>query len=160
MVGVDSLSNLAYGASLKIKDQSKTLKILTIINAFKNMVYIALFENVSEGNINAIIEPGVIHVNQLFTFLESQNLKDQVVVVGDGFKAYEKYFSKEIFKSLKRYEDLALDYPTASGLGQLAYKKIKTNETKDWNFILPLYIRASEAEENKKGIVFIPLDER
>lgn len=165
IIGIDTLTNLASRATLQRKSQLQSSvqnevrmepapKILALVNAFKNMVYYGLFEDLGSGNVNCLQGPGVMHVNELSTFLAEEKIQ----TVGDGFKVYEKYFSKDLLLKLEPIE--GLDYPTATMLGWLAYSKIKNHQTKDWNFILPLYIRASEAEENKKGIVFIPLKEQ
>jgi N6-L-threonylcarbamoyladenine synthase/tRNA threonylcarbamoyladenosine biosynthesis protein TsaB len=39
----------------------------------------------------------------------------------------------------------------------MAEKRAQRGQTLDWKSFIPLYIRASEAEETKKGILISPL---
>lgn len=159
IVEADSLINLSQGVLNSKKIQSNDL-ILPMINAFKNMVYFGIYETNQDGELKIIHQPDVVHVSRLKEFLKTKVGDRLLITVGDGFKSYEKYFSAELLQQLLRIEDEQLDYPKAVTLGKIAYSKIKNDLTKDWNLILPLYIRSSEAEENKKGIIFEPLNER
>ena len=72
-------------------------------------------------------------------------------MVGDGYLAYEKYFSSELISKMDR-PSLPLDEPNAKALGLLAF--YGAEKSSHWSEILPLYLRASEAEENLQGIKF------
>lgn len=144
LVSADSLENLAA----QVSDTRRP--VLAIINAFKNMVYTGLFD-ISGGLPTYLLGPTAIPVREL-----SQHITQECWVVGDGYEAYYKFFPEELSAKLLRPEE-PFDYPSASTLGLLAEKKIKLNKTMDWKSFLPLYIRASEAEETKKGILISPL---
>jgi tRNA threonylcarbamoyladenosine biosynthesis protein TsaB len=141
LVAVDSLTLLAAPCP-------RNIPILAMINAYKNMVYYGLFEN-QDGYPKFISGPGVIPVKSLDSLV-----KEDVLVVGDGFATYEKYFPESVARFFKRNSEIH-DDPLASTLGMLAIEQIKGGLTLGWKSFVPLYIRASEAEENKRGI-FIP----
>jgi N6-L-threonylcarbamoyladenine synthase/tRNA threonylcarbamoyladenosine biosynthesis protein TsaB len=69
--------------------------------------------------------------------------------VGEGFLAYEKAFSVSFLDQIVRFAEYS-DYPLATTLALLAEEKVTTNQTIEWNSFEPLYIRASEAEENQR----------
>ena len=86
-------------------------------------------------------------------------MKDKTLVVGDGYTVYQPHLSDQIKPLCLRPTGL-YDHPTAEMTGRLAkqiWNENKSNSTFEWNLILPLYLRASEAEENKKGIKYTPL---
>jgi N6-L-threonylcarbamoyladenine synthase/tRNA threonylcarbamoyladenosine biosynthesis protein TsaB len=79
-----------------------------------------------------------------------------VLVVGDGFETYQEYLPAALKKYLHRDNQFS-DYPQAETLGLIAEHRAQQNKTIEWNAFIPLYIRASEAEENKRGIIISPL---
>ena len=84
-----------------------------MINAYKNMVYIA--EYTLENNILIETkEPQVVRVQELDQFLT-----DNSWVVGDGYAAYEKYLPEHIRAKCLR-NDLLVEHPTAGNLGLIA----------------------------------------
>jgi N6-L-threonylcarbamoyladenine synthase/tRNA threonylcarbamoyladenosine biosynthesis protein TsaB len=132
--------------------------VLSIINAYKNMVYIGLFD--VSGNTPVYIKgPEAIPVRDLGKYISSE-----VIVVGDGWNFYHPYFSEEVKNNIRRFEYYP-DFPQAKTLGLLAEKQIlaalsavvPTTQSSDWQTFRPLYIRASEAEETKRGILITPL---
>jgi tRNA threonylcarbamoyladenosine biosynthesis protein TsaB len=141
MIAIDSLTLLAAPAP-------RNLPVCAMINAYKNMVYYGLFKN-QEGFPEFIKGPGVIPVQSL-----DEILTEKCLVVGDGFATYSPYFAKTVSALMVRNEKIA-DEPTASSLGKLAFEQFQKGLTLDWKSFVPLYIRASEAEETKRGL-FIP----
>lgn len=154
LVGVTSLECLAQqNLSSVLASCENVNSIFCMINAYKNMVYYACYD-IQNGELKLTHEPYVIPVKDLHTLV-----KDKTWVVGDGYLTYEKYFSPEIKSLMLRPLD-AQDFPISECLGQLAYRKFlaeKNPHTFEWNLFTPLYLRASEAEENKKGILYSPL---
>ncbi|WII72721.1 tRNA (adenosine(37)-N6)-threonylcarbamoyltransferase complex dimerization subunit type 1 TsaB [Bdellovibrio sp. 22V] len=144
MITIDSLMLLAHQA------QGSDKPILAIINAYKNMVYLGLFD-VRGAEPVYIKGPEAIPVRDL-----KNHIQQDCVVVGDGWEAYHEYFPEELMKHLSRDAKLP-DEPLASTLGKLAEYRAKKGQTLDWKSFVPLYIRASEAEETKKGILISPL---
>lgn len=143
LVTVDSLVLLATPVKT-------ALPVLAIMNAYKNMVYFGLFD-VSGDEPVYVKGPTavpVLHLKSLVT--------ENVLVVGDGFTTYEKYFADDL-KPLLHRDPHYLDHPQVETLGLVAEKRARNHQTIEWNSFAPLYIRASEAEENKRGIVISPL---
>lgn len=141
--GLDSLENLALGVSV-----GTDLPIVAMINAYKNMVYIATFERLNQTLV-VTRPPEVVRVQNLQQYFERKS-----IVVGDGYLAYEKYFSEDLKQKMERLV-LNLDEPHAKNLAQSAF--FNAEKTYTWNELKPVYLRASEAEENIKGIKYQPL---
>lgn len=147
--GGNSLMSLAYATKYaKLNEKFKDLPVISMINAYKNMCYVATykFENRSFLEVKA---PEVIRVQNLNSYVTSPAL-----VCGDGFSTYQKFFPQELSEKLLRAEGV-LDDPQAKTLGLLAHENLLN--PKPWNELLPLYLRASEAEENLQGIKYQPL---
>lgn len=144
MVTIDSLMLLAQQA------QGNGKLVLSIINAYKNMVYLGLFD-VSGDEPRYIKGPEAVPVREL-----KNHIHEDCLVVGDGWEAYHEYFPEELKQRLSRDEKYP-DQALPSTLGLMAESRAKKGQTLDWNLFVPLYIRASEAEETKKGILISPL---
>ena len=142
-LALDTLSNLALQAHHKNPGLGP---ILTIVNAFKNMVYFAEFES-SKDALKTIKVAQAIHVRDFIN-----QLPHQALCLGDGFPAYENYLVTHAQKKLVRSTDFS-DFPLASSfaLDSMFVKKVT------WQDLFPIYLRASEAEENLQGIKFSPL---
>jgi tRNA threonylcarbamoyladenosine biosynthesis protein TsaB len=144
LVTIDSLVLLAT----PVRTQ---MPVLSIINAYKNMVYFGLFDQAQGPEPVYLAGPAAVPVQKLAGMVQQD-----VLVVGDGYDTYQEYLSENLKKKLHR--DLQYsDYPTAETLGLLAEKRAQRRQTIEWNSFTPLYIRASEAEENKRGIIISPL---
>lgn len=144
MVTVDTLTSLAHQAG------PRPHKVLSIVNAYKNMVYFGLFDN-SSGEPICVKGPTVVSVRDL-----KDMVSEDVLVVGDGYSDYAEYFPAELKSKMLRDQAIP-DFPSAGTLGKIAEAQAKLNKTLDWNSFTPLYIRASEAEEKKQGILIKPL---
>ena len=145
MAGIDSLKSLAY------LNRHQASEICCAINAFKNMLYIATYKIESKVEGDSIIEtrpPQVVRVQELNNFLQTP-----ILFVGDGYAAYENYLQKNCSEKIIR-NDKIQDYPTAVAVGHCASLE---NKFFHWSELLPLYLRASEAEENLIGIKYQPL---
>jgi N6-L-threonylcarbamoyladenine synthase/tRNA threonylcarbamoyladenosine biosynthesis protein TsaB len=144
LITIDSLVLLA--AAVK-----SDLPVLSIINAYKNMVYFGLFD-LSKGPEPVYhYGPTAVPVQKLVSLITHD-----VLTVGDGFETYQEYLPEDLKKRLRRDNQFS-NYPLAETLGLLAEKRLQRHQTIEWNSFVPLYIRASEAEENKRGIVISPL---
>lgn len=148
MASVDSLANMATLNFADTKMQGKL--VMPMINAYKNMVYTGIYRWTAEG-VEAVLSPTAIPVRELKNFV-----KEPVWAVGDGWVDYHEFFHPDL-KSLVNRSEESKDYPTAATLGVVAERLAKKGSTLDWKSFVPLYIRASEAEETKKGIFITPL---
>jgi N6-L-threonylcarbamoyladenine synthase/tRNA threonylcarbamoyladenosine biosynthesis protein TsaB len=144
LVTIDSLVLLAAAIATE-------LPVLSIINAYKNMVYFGIFEPAKNPEPIYQQGPTAVPVQRL-----ANMITQDVVVVGDGFETYQKYLPESLKIHLHRNSQFS-DHPQAETLGLLAEKRVQQNKTIEWNSFVPLYIRASEAEENKRGILISPL---
>ena len=140
MVAIDSLTLLMHEARAR---GSVDAKILCLLNAHKNMNYLALFS----GN-SVEISPCALTIPQI----NSLDLKsDQpVLCVGEGFVAYENQFTQNFLRQIRR-DSKHCDIPLSETLAKSAQNMAKLGQTIVWNSYEPLYIRASEAEENLKS---------
>lgn len=142
-LGMDSLSNIALQAHEKNPGVGP---VIVIINAFKNMVYLARFESKKDQLIQTL-GPSVMHVKEL-----QQEIQNPTLCLGDGFVAFEKYLLENLSTKLIRDSSYS-DHPLSSIISKNQnYVKKST-----WQDLLPIYLRASEAEENMQGIKFKPL---
>ena len=147
-----------------IAEQAKffSSSITVMINAFKNMVYIAEYKSVDDDKFKKRIEviksPQVIRVQDLNFFLNSDSL-----ILGDGYLAYENYLLNHMMLKLNRRPEIS-DFPYAATQCQVFLQKnnlemnqIESHSQYHWSKLVPLYLRASEAEENLAGIKYIGL---
>lgn len=147
VLGINSLETLAMQAGVQ------SLPIVCMINAYKNMVYIATYQHNIKG-LSAIKLPEVVRVQDLKNYINCA-----CMVVGDGYLAYAQYFSPQIEAFINRpvtIDGINFDEPTAQATGLVAMGYL--SEAQNWSKILPLYLRSSEAEEVKKGITYQPLN--
>jgi len=128
-------------SSLKILATQTDKPCLCILNAQKNLVYLAAFDEQK----NCLIHPMAIPVTQIESLLTEKKLDFQFVLIGDGYSSYKSFFDSHLGTAFVRDSQL-LDYPNAEFLARLALEN--QTQTLDWKSIIPLYIRASEAEEN------------
>lgn len=140
---IDTLRLLALGACIKKPEllEQPGLNILSIINAYKNLVYYELSE-IRQKHIHTVKNPSVCSIAELDSFIDKKTL-----VVGDGYQTYAPFFSPKLSHFIYRDLDLS-DYPLASTLTVEAEKCNPASDYIKWNEFVPLYIRASEAEEN------------
>ena len=149
VVGINSLHNLAaQAASSLLPNETMNIPIISMINAYKNMVYVASY-SLKKNILEETKKPEVVRVQNLTNYISEKS-----IVCGDGFLTYEKYFSEEIKQNIIRKVDIS-DEPRAIMTGQMAFKSEQS--ILSWNQVLPLYLRASEAEENLQGIKFWPI---
>ena len=107
---------------------------LALINAYKNMV----FYSVKKGSTESL--PAVVSAVDL-----EKTLQDQLPLncVGEGFEVYQSIWSPAL-----TWNPRNIQFPNSKTLAKIAFSK-KNLWTKDWKSLIPLYIRASAAEENQ-----------
>lgn len=152
-MGINSLESLAYQAQISINSSEfENTQIISMINAYKNMLYVSTFCASKDGLVQ-LKSPEVIRVQNLSHYITQKS-----VVCGDGYNTYEKYISDEVKKNIIRIPEVS-DESHAKNLGLLAQAKLSQDPSvaQAWHQLLPLYLRASEAEENLKGIKYQPL---
>lgn len=145
MVAIDSLTLMAMNAR---QITGWNGPILSVLNAYKNLLYTGVFsavEKASESEFTFKTGPAAIAVQEVEKTILSLNT--EVLCVGEGFLAYEPMWGKLFLEKIRREKSI-LDFPSAETLAIEADRRAKLNQTIEWNSYLPLYIRASEAEEN------------
>ncbi len=154
---MNSLESLAQAAQQVVAKANFTnefndLPIISMINAYKNMCYVSLFKQ-QNGLLSEVSAPEVVRVQNLDQFVQKKSL-----VCGDGFSTYERFFPQSLSEKLVRVAGVS-DEPHALTLAQKAFvQPSQSTWIVSWNELLPLYLRASEAEENLKGIKYQPLN--
>jgi N6-L-threonylcarbamoyladenine synthase/tRNA threonylcarbamoyladenosine biosynthesis protein TsaB len=139
LVVVDSLTLLMLEARARGAAQDQ---ILCLINAHKNMNYLALFNGFKVEKAPCAMTMQEMNQWQFQT-------EGPVLCVGEGYRAYEKLLSDSFKAQIIRREDHS-DFPLATTLGLSTEERLKNSQTIEWNLFEPLYIRASEAEENQR----------
>lgn len=149
VVGINSLKTLAAQAAYsQAFGDFKSLPVIAMINAYKNMVYIATYR-MQNNVLTEIKAPEVVRVQNLDSYFS-----ERAVVCGDGYLTYEKYFSAAVRQQIVRIGDLT-DEPHAKTTSLLAFQNLESKQ--QWSQLVPLYLRSSEAEENLQGIKYQPL---
>lgn len=98
-----------------------------------------------------MVEPQAIEVKDVASFLKVQTIDSTLVqVLGDGLDVYAKDLgsgSEFHFHRPQKPKDHPLAETLLVKLGQLQHQDEKTVS---WQSVVPVYIRASAAEENLK----------
>lgn len=141
MVTANSLEILKVQAE---KSGEKNPHTVCLLNAHKNMCYVSIFD----GDV-VVLGPTALPIREI----EQATLRFQspALGLGDGFKAFEKTWESSFLKRFRRSTEIE-DYPLASTLALHAETLANSGQTIEWKFAKPLYIRASEAEENLRVI--------
>jgi tRNA threonylcarbamoyladenosine biosynthesis protein TsaB len=167
-VGVNFARSLAYALNIPVYVVSslellaaqtgpKTdLPILALEYGFRDIVYLAGFRRLDNGRVIATSSPRACPIGEL-----SLLLSEPTVVVGSGFERLKNQIPAEFLTyarrlSTARDEVHARDfaYTTALDEGLILSTTTPPDESlsrlTDWIHTIPLYIRASEAEEKLK----------
>ncbi|MCB0356269.1 MAG: tRNA (adenosine(37)-N6)-threonylcarbamoyltransferase complex dimerization subunit type 1 TsaB, partial [Bdellovibrionales bacterium] len=147
-VGINFVRAIAYARSLPIYTfdslrvladpfTDHKLPIVVMNNAHKNMIFTAVYQQDQE-----VLAPCALDLVQLEQTLSAE----KYLCLGDAYEIYERHFSDRL-KSKLNYEQPRSDFVAAQTLGQMWHKCGKKTGPQTWNQLLPLYIRASEAEE-------------
>lgn len=126
--------------------QRTSLPILTLTNAFKQMVFAAKYEHASGKN-GELVEtraPQALSLDQILDFAESS-----VLCLGDGPTAYP--LNDQILARLKIDPQFSV-HPSAKDLCRMCAKIPAAGVPLSWQEVKPLYIRASAAEENLENV--------
>ena len=152
VITIDSLEAIAFQTFIHSPNFMTSQSLTVMMNAYKNMVYFGRFEFIN-GVPCYLQAPQAIPVRHLGQFFSNEH----EYVVGDGYTTYQTYIEKNFPKQVTHLSELE-QYPHPSSVALLAQAKLQNNcTTFDWKSFTPLYLRASEAEENKQGILLIPL---
>jgi len=135
LIGISTLDMLAaqcFGSLL----------IGSVLDARKKEVYAAFYRCDTDGLSQRISEPVVTAPGLL-----AQEIKEDVLLVGDGILLYHDIFAAALGPRLA-VAPSPLHEPSAAVLGLLAGEKLQRGAMLDVNSASPLYVRASDAELN------------
>jgi len=121
--------------------------VAVLVNAFRNMIYFARYQ-MKNGTLVELTAPCALFPKNL-----SDYIREPHVCLGDGFTAYENQIDSNCASLLQRNSNLA-DYPHAKSLVELSRRPELEPQFFAWNQVVPLYIRASEAEEKLSQKLF------
>ncbi|MGE0631687.1 MAG: tRNA (adenosine(37)-N6)-threonylcarbamoyltransferase complex dimerization subunit type 1 TsaB [Pseudobdellovibrionaceae bacterium] len=136
----DTLMTLAQQSA---KQFPKFSQIASLVNAHKNLVYFNLFSS-KEGLVTPLFNPKALSISEIDSLVQNE-----VLAVGDAYEEFSKAWTPSLKTRFVRLAGLS-DYPKASDLGLWVVANHKKLKSDDWKSFLPLYIRASEAEERIK----------
>jgi tRNA threonylcarbamoyladenosine biosynthesis protein TsaB len=147
LLSINTLEALALQSPLSL-DENRM--ICPMVNAFKQMVFLALYNRDKAGFLTEVIKPSLFSLEQLASVIT-----EEVECIGDAFDYYKEELNKSLVERLCRTE-LVCDYPLPENIIALAFKKLNLHETIVWNQFTPLYLKSSEAEENlRKGLLHV-----
>lgn len=141
LITIDSLTLLAAQVT------DSTRPVLAMINAYKNMVYFARFEIQGSDEPKCIEGPLALPLKDLASKIDLD-----YTVVGDGWELLPGWLDEKTRARLHREPEVP-DEPRPATLARLAARRLERGLTLDWKSFSPLYLRASEAEENQRGRV-------
>lgn len=152
LITYSSLEILAHQAG---SASSAPTFIMPVINAFKNMVFMALYQRRSNGVLTQLIAPSAVEIADLKLVVEARlpsslEFDGRIQVVGDGYTAYKNYLEPGAARPWWR-SDAPKDFPLAATLVELVASRWSEQELLHWRQLTPSYLRASAAEENQKA---------
>lgn len=131
-------SSQSLFSSLKIENQN----VICVQNAFKNLFFVHHF-----GNLQRTEQPIVMAIEELIDLCQRSKIAGhKTQLIGDAQELVRPSLPVELVSQIEFRSDFF--YPTAKDLLLLRKSNPNLGQTKDWKSILPLYLRASEAEEN------------
>jgi tRNA threonylcarbamoyladenosine biosynthesis protein TsaB len=136
LIAIDSLTLLFVSYTAP-----KKFPFVTVTNAQKNHVFYSVFYH--EPKDCEFPRPQCIPASKFWS--DNPGLEDEAQVIGDGIGLIKPFINK-LGSNLDLIETPL--YPDSEALSQIGVQWAKSIQPIDWKMIQPLYIRASEAEEN------------
>lgn len=137
-VDVSTLECMAYN----LIDREDVV-VCACMDARRNQVYNALF-SIEDGTVKRLCDDRAIAIDDLYTQL--RDISKPIVLVGDGANLCYSYkpqdFDLELACERNRYQ-------RASSLALCAIEKIKNNDVKNAQSLMPAYLRPSQAERER-----------
>jgi len=117
--------------------------VVSLLNAYRNMVYISGYRRSLSGQVDAFIAPQALRPDQVVALVPSDS-----ILLGDGWTAYQDHWPQTIRSSIETSTSV---YPSAKDFSELLRRGDPDISQLPWNELKALYIRASEAEEKLRG---------
>ena len=107
--------------------------ILVLLNAFKNSLYMALYQKTDLG-MKELISPSVILPQDL-----EKKIPEECICVGDGYLVYESIFSQSLKRKLSVKNNI---YPEIKYLAKFLSREFSASDLIDWKHLKPVYLRS------------------
>lgn len=159
-VGLNFVKSLSYSLNLPIFAYDSLLALahsgesegplLCMINAHKNMVYIASYEKQS-SRLRETMPPQALPINEL-----DEHISQNYFVFGDALSVY----GESLPEKTRQHLTWKSSHPKnvhVEGLSSLFLSEKDNSSTIRWQDLRPLYVRPSSAEENHKRGLLKPL---
>jgi tRNA threonylcarbamoyladenosine biosynthesis protein TsaB len=160
-VGLSFVKSLAYSLKIPVLAPSslellaapalqKHKSVFCAQSAFRNLVYIAEYSRGPSGLITKL-SPMAVTISDLAKYLSTKTL-----VLGEAFDQHHSELSQTFVGNSIRDNSYS-DRPKSSAFAE--WMQLSENELHflPWNQVVPLYVRASEAEEKLRQGVIKPL---
>jgi len=124
--------------------------IASVLDARKNEIYAALFRR-RQNELSRLTADAVLPVASAIELLrEHQEDGEPLVLIGSGAQAYESEFTASLGASARIISDAGYS-SVAAQAALLAQARFAAGEVDDSGTLAPVYLRASEAEHNRKN---------
>jgi tRNA threonylcarbamoyladenosine biosynthesis protein TsaB len=121
-----------------------TRLICAAVDARKREVYVAFYRCDGLGEARRVSEIRAVDPLKM-----TDEIKEPVLIVGDGVLVYGDQWRKELGEMVK-LAPVGLHYPSAAVTGLLGGRNLLNNQILDLATAVPLYVRASDAELSLK----------
>lgn len=140
-VSVSTLESMAYNML------GNNCVVCSVMDARCSQVYNALFK-VNGYTVTRITDDRALSLTDLK--LELQNIREKIVLVGDGAVLCSKFLDSELENAMLAPFNNRIQ--TASSVAYAAFEKIKNGETLTADELMPVYLRLPQAQRelNKK----------
>ena len=131
-------------SSLKIiaESQSEQEKpILVLLNAFKNSLYMALYQK-KKSKLKELIPPCLVLPQDL-----NKHIKEESLCVGDGYSIYKDIFPLELKEKIK---PITPSFPDVKHIASFLHREFDPQALISWKELKPLYLRSPVKLLNKK----------
>lgn len=113
------------------KEQEKP--ILVLLNAFKNSLYMALYQR-DESDLKEIVSPCVVSAEDL-----KDKVKTECVCVGDGYAVYENQLPFGLKEKIEVKENI---FPEIKNMASLVRREFHSSGLVEWKELVPVYLRS------------------
>jgi tRNA threonylcarbamoyladenosine biosynthesis protein TsaB len=160
-VGVNFARSVAYSLELPVFQMnslqllasqvtdSQDLPIASVQFGFRNLLYVSFYKQ-DKGRVLEIEPPHALTIEGFI-----QKLSFPHLILGTGFEQIKGLIPDSQIKNFVRISKYH-DEPLASFFANTSALDQKPNPVFDWSRVIPLYIRASEAEEKLKSGALSP----
>ena len=137
VIGIPTLDGLAFNLA------GYSGNICPIIDARNDNIYIALYTfNKYDLTLNMHVDYKALHIDELLNILSN---KEPIIFLGDGVLKHKEYL-KEKLGTVASFAPSHNLLQRASSVGMAAFTKAKSGQLESYIDVLPLYLRASQAE--------------